>query len=70
MKTVKCVITVMLLLVLTSAVWSQTSQKHEVLFEKAKYTMETKGDLQGAIKLFNQLIKNYPKEKECRYCST
>ena len=35
-----------------------------MLFEKAKYTMETKGDLMGAIKLFNHIIGKYTKERE------
>lgn len=37
---------------------------HKILFEKAKFTMETKGDLKGAITLFGDLIKKYPKERE------
>ena len=40
------------------------SSKHKVLFEKAKFTMETKGDLEGAIKLFNKIIEKYPDERE------
>jgi Tol biopolymer transport system component len=43
---------------------SQNSSDHKVLFEKAKFTMETKGDLKGAIKLFNEIIKKYPNERE------
>jgi len=42
----------------------QNSSEHKVLFEKAKFTMETKGDLNGAINLFNDIIKKYPKERE------
>ena len=42
----------------------QVQQDHKVLFEKAKYTMETKADLKGAINLFESLIKNYPNEKD------
>lgn len=42
----------------------QTQQDHKVLFEKAKYTMETKADLKEAINLFESLIKTYPNEKE------
>jgi Tol biopolymer transport system component len=42
----------------------QNSSEHKVLFEKAKFTMETKGDLKGAIKLFNEIIKKYPDERE------
>lgn len=43
----------------------QNSSEHKVLFEKAKFTMETKGDLKGAIKLFEEIIKKYPDEREC-----
>ena len=42
----------------------QNSSEHKVLFEKAKFTMETKGDLKGAIRLFEQIIKKYPDERE------
>jgi len=42
----------------------QSSSEHKVLFEKAKFTMETKGDLRGAIKLFNEIIEKYPDERE------
>ena len=42
----------------------QTSPEYKILFEKAKFTMETKGDLDGAITLFNDIIKKYPKERE------
>jgi Tol biopolymer transport system component len=42
----------------------QNSSEHKVLFEKAKFTMETKGDLKGAIKLFNEIIEKYPDERE------
>ncbi len=42
----------------------QNSSEHKVLLEKAKFTMETKGDLTGAIKLFSEIIKKYPDEKE------
>lgn len=42
----------------------QTSPEYKILFEKAKFTMETKGDLNGAINLFNEIIKKYPKERE------
>jgi Tol biopolymer transport system component len=42
----------------------QNSSEHKVLFEKAKFTMETKGDLKGAIKLFNEIVKKYPDERE------
>ena len=42
----------------------QTSSDPKVLFEKAKYTMETKGDLSAAIKIFEEIIKKYPNERE------
>ncbi len=42
----------------------QNSTDHKVLFEKAKYTMETKGDLKGAIDLFSEIIEKYPEERE------
>ena len=42
----------------------QDSPQYKILFEKAKFTMETKGDLNGAINLFNDIIKKYPKERE------
>ena len=42
----------------------QSSSQHKVLFEKAKFTMETKGDLKGAIELFEEIIKKYPNERD------
>jgi Tol biopolymer transport system component len=42
----------------------QNSPDHKVLFEKAKFTMETKGDLKGAIALFEEIIKKYPNERD------
>jgi Tol biopolymer transport system component len=42
----------------------QNSSEHKVLFEKAKFTMETKGDLNAAIKLFEEIIKKYPNERD------
>src|SRR4030043_1849838 len=42
----------------------QNSSQHKVLFEKAKFTMETKGDLKGAIELFEEIIKKYPDERD------
>jgi len=42
----------------------QNSSQHKVLFEKAKFTMETKGDLKGAIDLFEEIIRKYPNERE------
>ena len=42
----------------------QNSFEHKVLFEKAKFTMETKGDLEEAIKIFSQIITKFPDERE------
>jgi Tol biopolymer transport system component len=42
----------------------QNSSEHKVLFEKAKFMMETKGDLDGAIALFEEIIAKYPGERE------
>ena len=42
----------------------QNTPDHKLLFEKAKFAMETKGDLQGAIKLFQEIVAKYPQEKE------
>jgi len=59
---------IMILMAFTAAVLMafgfQNSSEHKVLFEKAKFTMETKGDLKGAIKLFEQIIKDYPDERD------
>jgi len=52
------------IVVLLSAYGFQDSPEYKILFEKAKFTMETKGDLNGAINLFNEIIKKYPKERE------
>jgi Tol biopolymer transport system component len=42
----------------------QSSSQHKVLFEKAKFTMETKGDLRAAIELFEEIIQKYPNERD------
>jgi Tol biopolymer transport system component len=42
----------------------QASSAASVLFEKAKFTMETKGDLEGAIRLFNEIIEKHQEERE------
>jgi Tol biopolymer transport system component len=42
----------------------QNSSEHKVLFEKAKFMMETKGDLNAAIALFEDIIAKYPGERE------
>jgi Tol biopolymer transport system component len=50
--------------IVCAALALQNSSQHKVLFEKAKFTMETKGDLKGAIALFEEIIKKYPNERE------
>jgi len=64
MKHRKTFILVALFAVILTAYGFQTSPEYKILFEKAKFTMETKGDLTGAINLFNDIIKKYPKERE------
>ncbi|MFH1250335.1 MAG: tetratricopeptide repeat protein [bacterium] len=64
MKHKKTFILVALIAVLFTALGFQTSPDYKILFEKAKFTMETKGVLNGAINLFNDIIKKYPKERE------
>lgn len=58
----------LILIALTAGIFMgtgfQNSSEHKVLFEKAKFTMETKGDLKGAIKLFEQIIQKYPNQRE------
>jgi len=41
----------------------QQTSEPQMLLEKAKFAMETKGDLAGAIKLFEDLIQKYPQER-------
>ena len=64
MKTKLFILLVLLLGTSIPTMAFQEMQDHRVLFEKAKYTMETKADLKEAIKLFESLIKTYPNEKE------
>ena len=64
MKTKLLLLLVFLLATSISSLAFQESQDYKVLFEKAKYTMETKADLQEAITLFESLITSYPDEKE------
>ncbi len=64
MSSKKSLIFIVFTLAIFMAFGFQNSSEHKVLFEKAKFTMETKGDLKGAIKLFEQIIKNYPDERE------
>ena len=42
----------------------RASSEASVLFEKAKFTMVTKGDLDGAIKLFSEIIEQHPGDRE------
>jgi Tol biopolymer transport system component len=50
--------------ILFSVSGSGETPGYKVLFEKAKFAMETKGDLNEAIKLFQKIIKEYPAYKE------
>ena len=43
---------------------AQNAPDAKALFEKAKYTMESLGDLEGAIKLFREIVQKFPKERE------
>ena len=42
----------------------QSAPQHELLFEKAKFTMETKGDLKEAVALFQEIITKYPEQRQ------
>jgi Tol biopolymer transport system component len=64
MKHKRTIILITFIAVLLTTYGFQTSPEYKILFEKAKFTMETKGDLNGAINLFNDIIKKYPKERE------
>ncbi len=64
MKTKLLLLLVLLLATSISSLAFQEPQDYRVLFEKAKYSMETKADLQEAITLFESLITSYPDEKE------
>ena len=64
MKTKLFFLLVLLLATIQTSIAFQEKQDHEVLFEKAMYTMETKADLKEAISLFELLINTYPNEKE------
>ena len=50
--------------IIITSIAFQERQDHTVLFEKAKYCMETKGDLKEAITLFDSLVRTYPDERE------
>jgi Tol biopolymer transport system component len=60
----KIIISAAIAVVVLTAFGLQSTPEHKVLFEKAKFAMETKGDLNEAIKLFNELIQKYPGERE------
>ena len=64
MKTKLYLLLILFLAPINTSIAFQEMQDHKVLFEKAKYTMQTKGDLKEAITLFESLIKTYPNEKE------
>ncbi|MBN2172781.1 MAG: PD40 domain-containing protein, partial [Bacteroidales bacterium] len=64
MKTTRILHSILFLIFTVIISSFQVQQDHKVLFEKAKYTMETKADLTAAIDLFETLIKQYPNEKE------
>jgi hypothetical protein len=44
----------------------QSSEDPKILYEKAKYTMETKGDLQEAINIFKQIVDSGNAERSLR----
>ena len=57
------------LLILLSVVFVfafQTSDDLKILYEKAKYTMETKGDLQEALNIFEQIVGNANADRSLR----
>ncbi|MEE8604974.1 MAG: tetratricopeptide repeat protein [Candidatus Aminicenantaceae bacterium] len=64
MKLKRIFVKAALLIFVFAAFGLQNSSDHKVLFEKAKYTMETKGDLSAAIKLFEEIIQKYPDQRE------
>ncbi len=59
----KIILSAIIILVASLTFGFQNSSDHKVLFEKAKFTMETKGDLKGAIKLFEQILAKYPNQR-------
>ncbi len=64
MKTKLFLLLVIFLATGTASIAFQNDGDHTVLFEKAKYSMETRGDLKEAISLFESLINTYPNEKQ------
>jgi hypothetical protein len=63
-KLEKSLLGLILLALVFVAFGSQTTPDHKMLFEKAQYTMETKGDLEAAIKIFEDVIAKFPDERE------
>lgn len=64
MNSRKSVFFIVLLLWTFLAFGLQSSPEHKLLFEKAKFTMETKADLKQAISLFKEIIEKYPEERQ------
>ena len=56
-------VVIFLVVFITTSGLSKTPD-HEILFEKAKFTMETEGDLKGAVKLFQKIINDFPDRKK------
>ncbi|NQT97907.1 MAG: PD40 domain-containing protein [Candidatus Marinimicrobia bacterium] len=52
------------LFLILSVLESQSISKADILFEKAKYIMETEGDLEKAIKNFQKITKKYPENRK------
>ncbi|MDX1700209.1 MAG: tetratricopeptide repeat protein, partial [Melioribacteraceae bacterium] len=59
---IKKILTITCLLILLISIPLHAQTDHQILFEKAKYAMETKGDLKSAIDLFEQYIDKYSEE--------
>ena len=72
MKTKLLLLLVLLLSTSISSLAFQESQDYRVLFEKAKYTMETKADLQEAITLLSRSLQAIRTKKNMlpnHYCT-
>ena len=55
-------LSILTVLVFTGMFFAQST--HKELFERARYTMETKGDLKSAIDQFETIIQDFSEEKE------
>jgi Tol biopolymer transport system component len=64
MNSRKSIFFIVLLLSTILAFGLQSSPEHKLLFEKARFTMETKGDLKKAINLFKEIIEKYPEQRQ------